>query len=483
MVDLSRSVFYARCSSPQQAERDSTVAHYKFRAEKYGFKPHQIYFDVGSGGSLEREDYQIVLEMVSKGKIDSIYLPNDLSRLIRDVAEFKRLQKLFTEANVKLFNLNGNEYKFTEPEEVLLSDIQMSFYEFQRRLNQHKAIQGHKYLRENGKAMRAIFPYVKKNGTLFPNNTEYKQTGKTLWEIGRELVETYIQICTANKTLILMTNKYGEAKHGQKRWEDYCRSTRGLTKWLNSELIRGNIKYHAADLIVYKTHQPLITPSEAKTLDKLLEIGNLGHSQDHQVFNLWKGIARCTCGAKMRTHLKVKWTKKRGEYRYRYMVCSEALTNNTNKIRKRKKGIEVAKCDRTSSYGLRIEHLEEMTIEALISKAEDIANQQFSEPTIIIPEEVKTLQAQIKKYKVLAEEDKDLLPVLNKKQLQLNQLLESSKSNDEIELDYMRRSLATFGKNKDFWQQATQKEKIIIFNEFIEKIVCDKGQPTFFFKV
>lgn len=482
MVDLSRSVFYARCSSPQQAERDSTIAHYKSKATKVGFKLDQIFFEVGSGLSSERSNYQQIKSKVSQGLIDNIYLPDDLSRLTRDIGEFQLLKKLLQETGCKLYNLQHREYRFETPEESLQLNLQVSFYHFEAERNKYRAVMGHKFLRENGKAMRAVFPYVKKNGTLYPNNTEYKQSGKTLWEIGRELVKTYIEICTANKTLVVMTEKYGENKHGQKRWEDYCRSTRGLTKWLGCQLIRGNIEYHAADLIAYNTHEPLITPSEAKTLDKLLEIGNMGHSQKHEIFNLWKGIARCVCGAKMRTHLK-KTTTKYGEYRYRWMICSEALPNNSNIIRKRKKGLEVAKCNRKSSYGLRIEHLEEMTIEALVSKSEDIANQQFSEPTLIVPKEVKTLQNQIKKYKVLAEEDKDLIPILNKKQLQLNQLLESSKANDGTELDYLRKSLATFGKNKDFWQQASQKEKIILFAEFIERIVIDKGNPTFYFKV
>ena len=41
----------------------------------------------------------MILDKTSKNLIDVIYLPNDLSRLARDVKEFKRLQKLFTEAN------------------------------------------------------------------------------------------------------------------------------------------------------------------------------------------------------------------------------------------------------------------------------------------------------------------------------------------------------------------------------------------------
>ena len=483
MKDLSKSVFYARCSTQQQADRDSTVNHYRSRALKFGFKPEQIYFDVGSGGSTARQDYQLILDMVSKGLIDAIYLPNDLSRLVRDVQEFKRLQKLFTEANCKLFDLNCNEYKITEPEEILMSDVQMSFYEFQRNLNKHKSIQGHKYLRDNGKAIRAVFPYVKVDGVLIPNTSEYKNTGKSVWEIGKEVIQTYLDCGAVHQTQVKMTEKYGEIINGYKRWEDYCRSTGGMNRWLRSHFIRGNIHYKTADLVAYGTHEPLIDEDTANQIDKLLEIGGQGRSYHPKIHNIWKGIARCHCGARMRVHLIQKFSRKRGKTNYRYLVCSEAYTNNENKLRKRRAGVEVAKCKDSATFGLTIEKMEDLTIEALMRKAEDIANQQFSKPTIFLPEEVTVLERQIEQYKKLALEDKDLLPVLNKKQLQLNKLLEGYKTNDEVHLDYLRNSLTEFGRSKEFWQRATREEKLLLFNEFVEAAICTEGQVEFFFKV
>lgn len=483
MKDLSKAVFYARCSTQAQADRDSTVKHYKSRATKFGFKPEQIYFDVGSGGSSQREDYQLILEMVSKGLVDAIYLPNDLSRLVRDVQEFKRLQKLFTEAQCKLFDLNGNEYKFTEPEEILVSDVQMAFYEFQRNLNKHKSIKGHQYLRENGKAIRAVFPYVKVDGTLLPNTSEYKNTGKSVWEIGKEVIQTYLDTGAIHQTVVTMVNKYGEEVHGYKRWEDFCRSTGGLNRWLNGQFIRGNLHYKTAAYIAYGTHEALVDEETAAYIDKLLELGGKGRYVQKEMQNIWRGVAKCHCGARMRVHLIQKHSKKHGRKDYRYMVCSEAYSNNESKVRKRRAGVEVAKCKDSPTYGLTIEKMEDFTIEALISKAEDIANQQFSKPTIFLPEEVKVLEAQIEKYKKLALDDEDLLPLVNKKQLQLNKLLEGVKTNDEVHLDYLRSSLTKFGRSKDFWNRATRKEKLMLFNEFIEAAVCTKGEVEFFFKV
>lgn len=479
---LEQAIYYFRMSSQKQADSEITIAHYVARGEKAGFKPHQILYDVGSGGSIQRENYQVILRKISKGEVNSIYLPNDLSRLLRDIAEFKKLQKLLIETGVQLFDLNGSEYKFEEPEQILISDVQMSFYEFERNRNRHKAIQGHKYLREHGKAMQAVFPYVKQNGVLYPNKSEYKNTGKSVWEIGKEVIDVYIDCGSSNHTINRMAAKYGGDINGIKRWEDYSRTAAGLTRWLKSQFIRGNLHYKRADYIAYGTHNPLVDDQTLKTLNTLLAISGQGRKVEREMQNIWKGIAFCQCGAPMRVHLIVRkrtnWEKK-----YRYLVCSEAYTSNSKKLRKRRLGLEVVKCNQATTYGLTVENMEDLTINALIEKADDIANSVFKEPKIVMSKEVEQLQAQIKKYKVLAQDDEDLIPVLNKKQLQLNQLLEGHKSNDEMELEYLRKSLASFGKDKEFWEQASKKEKLLLFNEFINTIICKEGKPEFIFKV
>lgn len=96
--------------------------------------------------------------------------------------------------------------------------------------------------------------------------------------------------------------------------------------------------------------------------------------------------------------------------------------------------------------------------------------------------EVEQLQSQIKKYKALALEDEDLISILNKK-IQLNQLLNNSNSNSQLELEYLRKSLVTLGKNKYFWEQATKKELIILFKEFFSSIICKEGNIAFNFKI
>lgn len=414
-----KAVYYFRVSSPKQAERESTIAHYVARGRKAGFKPDQILYDVGSGGSNKRENYQVILNRISRGEITKVYLPSDLSRLLRDVAEFKKLQKVFTEAKVQLLDLNGNEYKFEEPEQILISDVQMSFYEFERNRNRYKAIQGHKYLRDNGKAMISVFPYIKQNGVLYPNTSEYKNTGKSVWLIGQELIDTYIDCGSSNHTINRMTAKYGGDINGVKKWEDYSRTAAGLTRWLRSQYIRGNLHYKTVDNIAYGTHKALVTGDKLRDLDKVLSISNKGRDIKKEVQNLWKDIAFCECGAPMRVHAimtkRHNWSKT-----YKYVVCSEAFTSNSKRLRNRRLGLEAAKCDRHYTYGLTVEKMEDLTINALMQKAEDIANAVFKEPELIVSKEVQQLQDQIEKYKLLAADDEDLIPVLNKKQLQLN---------------------------------------------------------------
>jgi DNA invertase Pin-like site-specific DNA recombinase len=480
--NLEKAVYYFRVSSPKQAERETTIAHYVSRGEKAGFKSDQILYDVGSGGSNKRESYQVILSKISKGEISKVYLPSDLSRLLRDVAEFKRLQKVFTEAKVQLLDLTGNEYKFEEPEQILISDVQMSFYEFERNRNKHKAIMGHKYLRDNGKAMVAVFPYIKQNGVLYPNTSEYKNTGKSVWLIAQELIDTYIDCGSSNHTINRMTAKYGGELNGVKKWEDYSRTAAGLTRWLRSEYIRGNLHYKTADAIAYGTHKALVTDEKLRDLDKVLSINNKGRDIKKEIQNLWQGIAFCECGAHMRVHA-IMTKRPNWSQTYKYVVCSDAFTSNSKRLRNRRLGLETAKCNRSKTYGLTVEKMEDLTINALMQKAEDIPNSVFKEPEQIVSKEVQQLQEQIEKYKLLAEDDEDLIPVLNKKQLQLNKLIEDSKTSDEVELDYLRKSLSSFGRHKDFWDNADKKQKMFIFREFISNIICIEGTPHFTFKV
>lgn len=67
MKDLSNVVFYARCFSAKQADRDITVEQYKSRVINFGFKPEQFTL-------MLVPDYQLILDKVSKGLITSIYL-------------------------------------------------------------------------------------------------------------------------------------------------------------------------------------------------------------------------------------------------------------------------------------------------------------------------------------------------------------------------------------------------------------------------
>ena len=483
MRDLSKSVFYFRCSTQAQVDRDSTLGHYFDKAYKIGFKDHQIIYDVGSGGNSERGGYLQIKELASLGLIDAIVLPDDLSRLTRDLAEFQIVKKLLLDTNVKLLNMSFREYRFDTPEDDLQQNLLMSFAEFQRKLNQYKSVQGHKYLRDKGKAIRALFPYVKQNGTLYPNNAEYKRTGKSVWEIGLELVEAYIQGGSAEQAIKTMVEKYGEGVHGQKRWEDFCRSSTGFKTWIKCELIRGNIEYHAANHIAYGTHQPLLTKDQISRIDKMVDVGAREVSSKFKVFNIWKSVAICAnCQHRMRILCKTKTTRY-GKYQYRWLVCSEGRTNNQSKLRRIRTGHYTPECDRSHHYFLSYENFKDLTIDALVSKSQELANNVFKEPVKLIPKEVETLRKQIDKYKVLAEDDPDLLPLLNKKQLQLNRMLEESESREEFDVVYARKALAEFGAKREFWELLTQKELTVLINEFIDRAVCDEGEVTFFFKV
>lgn len=476
-----RQLYYFRISTQGQAT-DSTISHYINRGVVAGFQEgFNIYYDVGSGRSTDRENYQLILNKVKEGLVDEIYLPNDLSRLMRSVEEFKKIQRVFTEAKVKLLDLNGNQYKFIAPEEILLSDIQMSFNEYESNRNKYRSKIGHQYIRDNGLPLRPMFPYIKnEDKTQFiPNEAEYKDSGKTCWEVGRELVLLYIETGNLSLTIKTMMKRYGADKVAGVG-NDYPRDHSGFRDYLRSETLRGNLHYFGGrrykrlknppeEVIVYGCHTPLITPDEDIDIRKRLGKRTVSRGQ---VRNPLAGKLFCgACGSPM----KVSRCKTSAGNTISYIICKSAYPNSSEIKARQDLGLDKA-CNARSSYGMTLEKLVPFVIDELCQKADQIASATYpittQEP---VNPELLELQKQIETYRKLSEADVDLLPLLQKKEKRLAYLLNNQPERQE---PLKREKFLQYGGNKDFWSVATTKELKMLFNDLIERVDINKGRHT-----
>ena len=472
--NLDTAVFYYRVSTSNQSERASTLAHYHSRAKKIGFKDEQIFYDIGSGTTADRSSYKEIKEMAIKGQINAIFLPNDLSRLTRNLVEFQVIKALLLETGVKLYNLSFDEYKFESPEESLQGNLQLSFYQYEAERNKRRAIDGAKYIRENHIPQRAIFPYKKEGNKLVPNHDFYLDTGVSYWQIANDIVDTYIDTHSHRGTVHRMLAKYG-ISDTKVRHLKYPTEPSGIRRYLKRQEIRGNLHYKVTDEIIYGTHEPLVYGSRLITLDKLLNRPVQGWSPKKKRRNLWKNIMFCgECGAEMRVQASEK---------YKYVLCSNANPKSAKIITRRKLGQEKCSCSQVGCSGLIPEDLEFQTIEALTRRAKKIANQVYREPIIVTPKEVPELQRQIETLKNTALTVPGLESVIRDKEQELQKLLYQDNSDDILETQAQREKLVEFGQSLEFWQRANFEQKLRLFAEFIERIDIKDGVPTFTFRV
>ena len=162
-----------------------------------------------------------------------------------------------------------------------------------------------------------------------------------------------------------------------------------------------------------------------------------------------------------------------------YLKCTEAYVRVQSRLRLRKQGLKTPKCDRRSAYKLTVSKLDKLTIEALMARAEDMANSLKEDipSTIAIPPRMLTLEDHISQLKKLSKTMSDLDSVIQKKQLELNELKAKHSQNDDPALIVRKNKLKDYGKNYGFWYDASFQDELYLFNQFIERIDCYEGVP------
>ena len=482
--DLSKSIGYFRLSTENQLDDYHSFDAYMDRFLKFGFPESKILYDIASGKDNTRVNYQKILTMVKNKEIENVYVP-EISRLSRSVGGFEEALEYFSITGVNLITLDGHRYKFETPMDRTNVRLLVLFATQEREMNAYRANKGLDYLRSQGRAIQGVFPYLNEDGKLVPNTKKYKNTNKTVWNIGKEVVETYLAVQTLSGTLEILIEKYGKKENTK---EDFPHDVSGLKRWLTRESMRGNIEYFGNDykykkytknkrepIIIYNTHEPLISEEEYKQIKTLLKIGKKSKHNGAKLRNLWVGKLFCYCGSPMYVHSNIPKQKF-------YILCKASVPcNNTSRV-KQKLGIE-KKCECKGAYGLTLDRLDEIVIEGLCKRAEEIANTYFPEEDSVINPEVEALNKQIDKYQILAEDDPDLIPVLNKKIQRREYLINQQQVKSVNQLASLRKKLIIFGSDRSFWMMATPAEKKLLYQDFIDRITCWKGDVSIQFSI
>lgn len=480
MRDLSDAIAYCRVSTEKQADLGSALERYVQNFIRYGFEESQIYYDIASGGNDKREGYLRALEAVKQGK-KRVFVP-ELSRFSRSVKGFEEAIAMFKDCGAKLLSLDGHDFDLVTPTGLTNTRIMMVFAEQARLTRQYQSIEGFKNLREKGRPVRAIAPYVIEEKDRFVRNTSlYKDSGKTYWEVAREIVEYFLEKKSFSVTIAWICEQYGTNKiKGVGR--DFPRDVSGLKYWLCCQTLRGNIEYFGArryrysddvpdPILVPNTHEALIGKAEAYEIESILQFNKSIRSSNSKVVNPFIGKAFCVCGAELKkVHSHPKGSRARD-----YMVCRRAYPNSP-KIREAQKRGESPICDRRSSYGLTLKGLEEAVIKEIQGRVIEVADFYFPETGTIENPKLIVVEAEIQKLERLIKEIPDIKPVLEKKIRERDVLMATTKTEGNQEQILLRRKLIEYALDDGFWGIATVNEKRILFGELVQRIVCDKGQ-------
>lgn len=316
-----------------------------------------------------------------------------------------------------------------------------------------------------------------------------KLPGRTVLELSRELVSTYLQQKSIRGALRVIFAKYGVQRtcakinsyHKVFHW-----TQRGFSLWLINPVLSGHTAYRKKDqnklylknpedwLILKNTHpdQRLVTDEEASEIQYILDVnkkigsGALGKKADssnhYREYAYQSGLVYCgECKAKCTA--KSQTTKKK---KYSYYSCRHSGLGCNNRKNVKKQDIEL---------GL---------IKALVQKSKSLAGRgsNNSNNSNLKSERVLKLQEKLK----WLENNSDNDPELEKYQLKLRQLLEkelNSSASSSVK-NSTAEEIVRLGNNLPFWHTLSNDDKVDAYPRLISKIfICHGKVESVIFKV
>lgn len=330
-------------------ELDIAAKQQRNRLERAGCT--EIFFDIQRGTDDDRPDFERLLaRMRSKSQCDRVVITRD-DRITRNATMTLELIDIFVTQQIELLVLDdGLEVvDFSNPYEWKKRVQAGVDSQFEVKMLGLRIRRGYEYLRSQKKASPAVpFGYQRSSDGKYESNPDQ-------WEIAQAIVNAFFRYRTLRKTCKLVADLTG------KEWRA---ST--MRHWLTNEVLRGNTPYRIdpktrrPQEIAYGTHPDavLITPDQDMLLRQILdENRRLGGVRNRLPYPLGSGLCKCRhCGSSM-TIAKIDRSSEDLQY---WLRCNSAQNLN----------------NRCSFRGTPHSSFVELhVIEALVSKAEEIANQ------------------------------------------------------------------------------------------------------------
>lgn len=497
---MKRIIGYARVSSREQAEDHQALEQQSTRLIKAGAT--EIVDEVKSGRRDDRAKLNQIMILVQQKQVDGVIVTR-VDRIARSLPKLRQFIDVFVNSDVNLVILDQS-IDLSTSQGKLMVNILGSFAELEVDMLSERVKHGKQHGRNQLKACeQAPWGYVVQDSKYVLDNSPYlclitedrpknylqlkkfdipfeQLPGRTVAELGKEFIQSYIQEKSIRGALRFVFKKYGVGKTSAKinsHDRVFYWTQRGFSLWLINPVLCGHTSYlkenkrnhlkHPSEWTTIKdTHpdQRLMTDEEAAEIQYLLEfnkkIGSraLGQKADannhYREYAYQAGMIFCgECGSKCT--IKYAYSKKK---RYSYYACRYSQLGCSN------------------SCSVIPKKIEENLIKILVLKSQKFAiGSSFDDDYISSnSDRVSTLQAKLKTASEISDSDPDLEKFKQKLRQQIASAVDSS-SEDYLSSCTASEILRT-GNNLAFWHTLSNDEKVGIFPRLVSQIFINDGE-------
>ncbi|WP_375470164.1 fdxN element excision recombinase XisF [uncultured Nostoc sp.] len=452
IVEIPEVIAYARVSSKEQAENSAALDQQIARLKAAGAELVLTDTESGREGKEDqRSNFQKLMQWVRGGLVKQVIITR-LDRLSRSLPTLRKVLNEFQESECVLLALDDNLDLSTAAGKFHVNMLGAVAEMESDRLSE-RIRRGKEHFRKEKRASHAPFGYIVKDYRLYPNREPFlclladkKVYSKA--DIARELIEHYITKKSLNEGCRYFQNRYGYSEF----WQT------ALKRWLTSPVLQGDLVYYPKSKnpeIHPNTHEALISREEAQTIKDILDfnrkVGGFGHRRG--VYPL-TGLVKCECGGGC-----VVATGSKGVIKY--FVCART---------------RLGRCERRHS--VKIAELENAVIEALISRADEIAlfaNVGFVEES----PELQDLRIQLAELEALTNTRRNVNPAISeairKLRNQIEQLQQQSQNQDQININ-SRELLRLVASRHDFWAEQDTVQKQKFFRSLVDYVLVSNGK-------
>lgn len=454
---MLRIIGYARVSTTEQSDNSHALEQQEDRLKVAGAT--EIWTDIQSGSSNKRPNFQKLFNAVERQEIDGI-IATRIDRLARSLPNLRELSDLCIAKNVNLRILDQH-IDLSTPHGKLMLNLLGSVAEWERDLLISRVQSGLKYHRQEKRAPGIVpFGYIRRNDKYLPNLEQYRDAGKTHWEVAREVIEVFLSVQTIRRTARLMGERYPIRTNnkGGGEFADFPREN-GLKHWLKSPVIRGHLAYYYRTRdkqveIVPNQHERLISETEAAEIDRVLDIPTREKPFADRL--PLTGIIYCAiCNRKARA--------------FRYHRSGKLI------VRWYCSGIYAVPPSCVKAPGIRNELLTTAVIEALGEKAEEIANMvEGDSQEITDSEQILKLRESLDQLNNIPENE-----VIKEAKLKtINQIasLRVKLNEEQSNIKFLKEELKEIFRDPGFWLFISDDSKRRLFRKFIDKIFIQLGK-------